>query len=78
MPSRGLVERVAIELRQIDAVRAAAACGVMYPLTAKQTWARAQDVLRDGYRRDARRIVKLVRRGTRMVRRAKRCDRAAA
>lgn len=53
-----LVERVAMELYQIEAE--AASRHEPYPLTAEQSWARISDVLRGGYRRDARRLLELV------------------
>lgn len=57
MPRRTLVERVAMELRQIEAEGAS---HHPYGLTAEQTWAPASEVLREGYRRDARRLLRLV------------------
>lgn len=56
-PSR--TERLAMELRQMDCEDAC--YGQPYTLTAEQSWARITDVLRDGYRKDARRILRLVR-----------------
>lgn len=55
-------ERVAMELRQIEAEDAAEASGNTYTLTAGQTWKVASESLRDGYRRDARRLINVMRR----------------
>lgn len=60
-PKRSLPERVAMELRQIEAEDAAAVHGSKYPYTAQETWDRAQEVLREGYRRDARRLLRVIR-----------------
>jgi hypothetical protein len=56
-----VVERVAMELRQIEAEDAAKVAGSRYPYTAAETWDRASEVLRSGYREVARRIVRVVR-----------------
>lgn len=55
------VERVAMELRQIESEDAAGCSGNTYTLTAQETWKRAGEVLRAGYRRDARRILRVAR-----------------
>jgi hypothetical protein len=63
-PSRrrvGLVDRVAMELRQIEAEDVAAMSGNRYDRTAAETWARAAEVLRAGYRSDARRLLRVIR-----------------
>lgn len=56
------VERLAMELRQIQAEDDAEMSGNKYSKTAEQTWAGASDLLRKGYRRDAERILRLLRR----------------
>lgn len=55
-------ERVSMELRQMEAEDAATACGNTYTPTAAQTWKVASEFLRDGYRRDARRLINVMRR----------------
>lgn len=55
-----LVDRVAMELRQIEAEDAAAISGNRHDRTAAETWERAGEPLRAGYRRDARRLVRLM------------------
>jgi hypothetical protein len=54
-----LVDRVAMELRQIEAEEIA---GDRYDLSAAETWERAGEVLRAGYRSDARRLLKVMQR----------------
>lgn len=57
-----LVDRVAMELRQIEAEDVAAISGNRYARSAAETWERAGEVLRAGYRRDARRLLRIMRR----------------
>jgi len=56
-----LVERIAMELRQIEAEEAAALAGTRYDRSAEETWERVNDLLRAGYRREARRLLKVMR-----------------
>jgi hypothetical protein len=50
-----------MELRQIEAEVAASVSGNSYTLTARQTWDRCTEVLREGYRQDARRLLRVIR-----------------
>lgn len=56
-----LIERIAMELRQIEAEDLAARGGYRYNRTAEETWEPISDLLRAGYRRDARRLLKVMR-----------------
>jgi hypothetical protein len=53
------VERLAMELHQIECEDAC--WGRTYNRTATESWAKITDVLRDGYRKRARRLLQVMR-----------------
>jgi hypothetical protein len=55
-----LVERVAMELNQIEAEDIANVCGNKYNLTVEETWRRSGIIIKDGYREIAIRLVRVI------------------